>query len=107
MIVASVDLPNPNRTVLLVIIEKENLDRMRKADPITLESRQQGGKVMPKIRYPENLSLLIAYEEDETELYRIAKDGDLIQLVAFLERSRTWQADVDGADKVFTLHKGT
>ena len=96
MIVATVDLANPDRTVLVVVIEKENFDRMQKADPITLESRQQGGKVMPMIRYPENLSILIAYEEDQPELYRIAQAGDLGKLLTFLERNREWKPEVDG-----------
>jgi DNA-directed RNA polymerase subunit H (RpoH/RPB5) len=96
MIVATVDFPDPDRTVLVVVIEKENLDRMLKADPITLESKQQGGKVMPIIRHPENLSILIAYEEDQPELYRIAQAGDLVRLLTYLERNRKWKPEVDG-----------
>jgi hypothetical protein len=104
MIVATADLTNPNRTVLVLVIEKDNLDRMRKADPITLESRERGG-MMPKIRYPENMSMLIAYEEDDAELYKVAKTGNPIEILKFLERNRTWQANVDGKENAFTLQK--
>jgi hypothetical protein len=106
MIIATVDLPNPDRTILVMIIEKDNLDRMRVGDPITLESRAMGGHVMPKVRYPENLSLLVAYEEDDVELYKLARNGDMLALLRYLERGRTWKPDVDGKKNMFHLHKG-
>lgn len=105
MIVATIDLPSPDRTVLVMIIEKDNLDRMRVADPITLESRAMGGHVMPKIRHPENLSLLVAYEEDDVELYKLARAGDMIELLRYLERGRKWKPEMDGKENMFRLHR--
>jgi hypothetical protein len=81
------DFEEQEHSVLVLIIEKANLDRMRLGDPITLESRRMGGKVLPTIRFPNNLSLLIAYEEDEIELYRLATKGDARLLMKYLERA--------------------
>jgi hypothetical protein len=103
MIICSIDLPSPDRTVLVIVMEKDNLDRMRRADPITLESRSMGGHVMPKIRHPENLSLLIAYEEDDVALYRLARSGDMLGLLHYLERGRTWKPEVDGKENIIDL----
>lgn len=105
MIITAVDLPNPDRTILVIVIEKDNLDRMKVADPITLESRSMGGHVMPKIRHPENLSLLVAYEEDEVELYKLARAGDLLGLLRYVERGRMWKPEVDGKENIVALHK--
>lgn len=103
MIICAIDLPNPDRTILVMVIEKENLDRMRKGDPITLESAAMGGHVMPRIRHPENLSLLIAYEEDDVELYRMARSQDTVALLRYLERARTWKPEMDGKENMFSL----
>jgi hypothetical protein len=106
MIVTTLNFSNPNRTVLVLILEKANFERMQKADPVTLESKERGG-MMPEIRYPENLSMLVAYEEDEDELYQLVRRGNAAQLIAYLERRRTWQPAVDGKQNTFTIPKGS
>jgi hypothetical protein len=60
---------------------------MRKADPVTLEMK--GGMLAPA-RYPNNVSVLVAYEDNEGELYKRIQAGDLMGLLAYLERGRKW-----------------
>ena len=82
MIAAVINDPKLKRTVIVVVIEADNMQRMKKGDPATLEHRNRGG-ILPTIDYPENYAVLVAYEEDEVELYKKAKTGELLQ---YLER---------------------
>ena len=100
MIVSRLNFHHNKSSVLIVIIEKDNLDRMKRADPITIEGASRGGKVMPGILFPDNLSLLIAYEEDDVELYTLAKTGDLSALLHWLERGRKFDPKTDGPENV-------
>ncbi len=90
-----------DRSLLVVVIERENLDRMRKADPITLESFKHGG-LLPVPEHPDNFSVIIAYEEDDAELYRMAR-GPLREFVRWLERERRWNDNTDGKKNAFKL----
>lgn len=94
----------PPRSVLVVVIEKDNFSRMQCADPITLESSERGG-MMPPIKFPENFSMLLAYEEDQPELYRIGATGDSIALLRYLERNRKWEPNKDGVENSSFLYK--
>jgi hypothetical protein len=96
MISTHLDFPTEKRSVMILIIEKPNLDRMRQADPITLESKSHGGNIMPKVMFPEALSLLIAYEEDDVELYKVCKENNALKLLKYLGRGRKWDPATDG-----------
>jgi hypothetical protein len=102
MIMTMIDVDPRRQSILYVVIEKDNLERMRKADPITLESKQMGG-MLPVAKYPGNFSLLIAYEEDDAELYRMAKVGG-IELLKWLERGRVFVPGLDGKGEAFKVH---
>ena len=86
MIAAMVNIRERMQSVLIVVIEKDNLDRMRTGDPATLESLQSGGVLVPPM-FPLNLSMLIFYEEDDVELYTKAQ-GDPLEFLRWLERGR-------------------
>lgn len=101
MLATMLDLHDHRKSILLIIIEKENLERMKKADPITLESVNMGGW-LPVPAYPQKFSLLIAYEEDSEELHRRAK-GNKQAFLAWLERYRQWKPDVDGVQHIAKL----
>lgn len=103
MITVPINLPGDQRSILLIVIERENLDRMKKADPITLESGSLGGLVMPLVKYPANLSLLIAYEEDDVELYSLARKNDVFAIVEWLERGKVFDPKMDGPENVIKL----
>jgi hypothetical protein len=97
-----VNLVGEARSVLLVVIEKDNFERMQKADPVTLESLREGGMLPPPM-FPLNMSMLVAYEEDREKLYALAKaandsDKGVKAFMEYLERGRTFIAGVDGVE---------
>jgi hypothetical protein len=89
------------RSVLVVVIEADNLERMKKADPITLESFLQGGGLKPPM-FPLNMSVLIAYEDDQPKLYELAREGHTPEgtkaLFDYLERGRVFIEGKDGLE---------
>jgi hypothetical protein len=97
MIVAMYNDTRRNYSILVIIIERDNLDRMREADPITLESQDKGG-VMPVPRYPRDFSMLIAYEEDQPKIMDYARRHDLAGMIEYLERGRKFIEGLDGAE---------
>ena len=101
MMVMMVNVDELRETVLFVIMETDNVKRMEKADPITLESAQRGG-LLPVPKYPQNFSLLIAYETDSEELYRMAKIGGM-EMLKWLERGRKFIKGVDGKQEAFRI----
>jgi hypothetical protein len=94
MLAAMINIKELRQTILVVVIETDNLERMKEADPITLESHAAGG-LLPTPLYPLNFSVLIAYEEDTDELQRQAKIGGAAFL-NWLERSRKFDPAKDG-----------
>lgn len=103
MLMAMLNLDESKQTILLVVIERDNLDRMKKADPITLESTLAGG-LLPPPRYPENLSILMAYEEDQDEVYMRAR-GNQGELLEWLNRGHVFIKGVDGKSEAFRVPK--
>ena len=97
-----IDISELRRSILVVVIEKDNLDRMEKADPITLESRPQGG-MLPAPGYPHDFSILIAYEADDAALYAKAKAGGP-ELLQWLERGRVFKPGIDGKGEAFKVN---
>jgi len=93
VIMAMVDMTAERRSVLIIVVEQDNLERMRKADPITLESALQGGLLRPPA-YPLDFSVLVGYEEDKMKLYEMAKAArdpkGVAQLFEWLERGRVF-----------------
>jgi len=101
MLMSMINLDRLQQTILLVVIQRDNLDRMKKADPITLESTLAGG-LLPPPRYPLNLSILMAYEDDQDEVYRRAR-GDQMEFLKWLERGRVFIKGVDGKSEAFRV----
>jgi len=104
VIAAMLNLDKMARSILIVVLEDNNLDRMKKADAVTLESILNGG-VLPPPRYPLNLNVLIAYEPDEVELYKRSQ-GDPWELLEWLERGREFIKGVDGTENSFSMNQG-
>jgi len=101
MIAAMMNVPETRDSILVVVIEKDNLDRMRTGDPATLESISKGGILPPPI-YPLNLSMLVAYEEDETELY-IKAQGDKLKFLEWLQRGWKFIKGKDGIENTRSI----
>jgi len=77
--------------VLVVILEKENLDRMRQGDPFDVHLSQYRAH-MPTDRPIGQLDIVIAYEEDTGKYMEFQRTKDLAGLMKWLERGRTIKA---------------
>ena len=96
MISAMLNIDATKQSILVVVIEPENLERMKEGDPITLMPSLMGG-VLPPMKYPDNFALLVAYEENQEELYKAAS-GTMAELMTYLERGFKF-LPIDGAEK--------
>lgn len=94
MILGTFNLAEEKRTLIVIVIEPDNMKRMEKADPISLESLKAGGMLQPPM-FPFNTSLLIAYEEDHSKLVKLAQ-ANVIEFIRYLERGRQFIDGVDG-----------
>lgn len=92
------------KTLVMLIIEKNNLERMKAGDPITIESVSDGGVLLKKVKYPGNMSWMIAYSEDDRVLYRLARNGDLAGIATHIQRNRKWVPEEDGRNNIVSLH---
>jgi hypothetical protein len=104
MIAAMINVDELQQSILFVVIERDNLDRMKKADPATLESVMKGGILAPP-RWYMNFSVLIAYEEDDAELYRRVNESNGLELLQWLERGRKFIKGLDGKENAFSIRK--
>jgi hypothetical protein len=95
MLATMLNIPELQQSILVLVLEQENLDRMAKADPVTLESPRLGG-VCPQPLFP--LRVLVAAETDQEPLYRLAKQGDTAELLTWLQRGSTFIKGKDGAE---------
>jgi hypothetical protein len=102
MIMAMLDIDASQESILVVVLQPENLIRMQHADQATLESINRGG-ILPPPLYPKNLSMLVAYEENAEELQKRLEAGNVIRLVQWLERGRQFVDGLDGKENIQTV----
>jgi hypothetical protein len=95
--------PEKRESILVIVIEQDNLERMREADPITLETKLSGG-VLPVPEYPDRLRILIAYEEDDVKLWQLARSNNLGDLLHYLARGWKFKRGLDGTEHSFKLN---
>ena len=103
MIVTGVDIDAIKASLIIIVIQPDNLERMHQHDPITLETRKAGG-VLPVVKYPENLNLLIAYEEQDQELLKIVDGGSIGDLIEFLRRGYKFIRGLDGTHLAYKIN---
>ncbi len=77
--------------VVVLILEKENLDRMRVADPFDIHFSQYALPYFDIANPIRELDVVIAYEEDTKTLMEFQKSGDIAGLMRWLERGRQIQ----------------
>src|SRR4029077_806235 len=95
MIVFSFELPPSAKRgpiVLVLVLEKENLDRMRVADPLDLQCCAYGPHGLNLSARVRDLDFVIAYEEDLGKLIEFREKRDLRGLMRWLERGRKLEA---------------
>ena len=103
MLAAMMDIDELQQSILIVVIESDNLKRMKKADPITLESINNRGALKPP-KYPQNFNTLIAYEEDDATLWAKAKRNP-VEMLRWLERGRIFDPKTDGMKNAFKMSR--
>ncbi|HEV8189495.1 MAG TPA: hypothetical protein VGP83_17200 [Pyrinomonadaceae bacterium] len=87
MLFAQINIDELKQTIWLIVLEAANLQRMQVADPINLEADSRGGLIhTPK--YPDNMSVLVAYEWDTGPIDQLSLSGDLYSFLDHLERGR-------------------
>lgn len=80
---------NPERgpQLLLVILTKDNLERMKMGDPFDMQARSYPNQL--DLSQPlGNLDIVVAYEEDEDRIMAMASKGDIAGIIARVERGR-------------------
>lgn len=98
MIAAMFNFKQIKRSILVVVLEKDNLDRMANADAVTLESKFRAGGALEPPMFPMDYNLIIATEFNKEELYRRAKINSPEEFLAWLERGRAFIKGVDGME---------
>lgn len=73
--------------VLVVVLTRDNLDRMKAADPFDVQLRVYG-QALDLSKRLRDLDVVIAYEEDVRELERLAALRDLPAIIQWIERGR-------------------
>lgn len=73
--------------VLVLVLEKENLDRMRDGDPLDIQFARYRG-LLPIDSQLRQVDLVLAYEEDLNAIMRCQAQKDWAGLMTHLERGR-------------------
>jgi hypothetical protein len=84
--------------VLVMVLEKENLDRMRQGDPLDFQPRLMGQRLNPT-RSIRDLDIIIAYEEDLGPIMEFQRTNNLMGLIAYIQRGSRQQPE-DGTPPV-------
>lgn len=96
MIFAQANSDEIETTLIVIVLEPDNLARMEKADPITLECGEPGGILKP-IKYPNRIRIVIAHEKDVGPIYEMIQQGRDNELLHYLMRGYTF-TPIDGVE---------
>jgi hypothetical protein len=86
MVITSMNDRKRKCSLLIIVLDGANLSNIREAIPVTLHVPTDAWKGSPSIDYPSNLELLIAFEEDDEEFYRLASANEPEKLLKYLKR---------------------
>jgi hypothetical protein len=75
MVIFQAENKNTKDSLLVIILEEDNVKRMEKADPITLQSALHGGVLIP-IEHPGSLQVVVALETDSGRVYEFLNRQD-------------------------------
>ena len=73
--------------LLIIVLTKDNLDRMRAGDPFDFQARNLAQQLALNARV-DSLDIVVAYEEDEARIQQFAKENDIEGLLRHIERGR-------------------
>ena len=88
-------------SLLVIVIERDNLERMEKGDPITLKSKRMGG-LLTAVEKPDNMHVIVAFEQDSSHVYEFLQRQDKMGLLQYLTRGYTFAAKDGSPGKVGT-----
>ncbi len=94
MFIMNFDDDRAQESYMVVVLEPEQLGRMKQGDPVTIQPMSEGGR-MPVIKYPAKFGLLVAYEEQAGECYRLIQSKDYAGLLRHIWRGYKF-TEVDG-----------
>jgi len=73
--------------IIIMILEKENLDRMKEADPFDVHFSSYSNYI--NINYSvKELDFIIAYEEDTNKILEFKRKNDIFGLLKWIQRGR-------------------
>ena len=101
MIVTMLESEESERSLLVIVLNKRNIERMMLADPVTLDSVKRGGALTPPTY--SKFSLLIACEEDEQTLIELVQTKGTRALLQHLQRGYVFEEGVDGNDQIIRV----
>jgi hypothetical protein len=89
--------------LIVVILERDNLDRMREGDPADI---QFGSFEHPLLRGKavNDLDLVVAYEEDSQPIKDLISRGDIGAVLKYIERGRVHR-DGDALPPIYLRQK--
>ena len=73
--------------LLMIILTKDNLERMKEGDPFDMQTRAYASQMNLSAKLGD-LDIVVAYEEDEAAIVEMAKNSDLAGIIARVERGR-------------------
>lgn len=88
MLIIPFEIHHPERgpLVVVMVLEKDNLARMKQADPFDLNFKNY--PVSLTHRLIQEVDFVIAYEEDRDQIMKFKKSNDIPGLLLWLERGR-------------------
>jgi hypothetical protein len=89
-------------SILILVLEPENLKRMQAADPMTVETKTNHG-ILDTPAYPDKLRVMIAYEEDDVSLWQLGRGGSIGDMLRYLTRGWKFTKE-DGTHQAFKLN---
>src|SRR3974390_1432810 len=96
MITAMLDSDEKRESILFVVLEPPTIKRLEEGVVTMILSEREGGNLgIPAPKYPRALSLVIGYEPDDLEAFRMAR-GDTKELQEWLLGGGKF---IEGVDK--------
>jgi hypothetical protein len=92
VIFAQVDNDEEQTSGVIVVIEPDNLERMKTGDPITIEPGTRGGVLRPA-KYPQSFGFIICFEADPGPVYELVQKGNTGGLLKYLMRGYRYKPE--------------
>lgn len=93
MITAMLDSDEKHESILFIVLEPPAMKRLKDGVATRIQSERSGG-LLPAPKYPKALSVVIGYEPDELEAFRMAR-GTTTELQNWMVRGGEFVEGVD------------